>query len=143
MQGGRGNGGGDEPVERVGAGDDQRAVLDGDRKRAHLVQETRGQPLAQQRLGGITLRRCELQADGASGKTILPPYVIKRFDGIPVAFIGLTLRATPNIVSPAGVVGLEFKDEADTVNSLVPELKARGVEAIVVLIHATKDGTLV
>src|SRR5260370_41398560 len=36
---------------------------------------------------------------------------------------------------PVGVAGLEFKDEADTVNGLVPELKARGVEAIVVLIH--------
>ena len=33
------------------------------------------------------------------------------------------------------VAGLEFRDEADTVNALVPELKARGVEAIVVLIH--------
>ena len=33
------------------------------------------------------------------------------------------------------VSGLEFRDEADTVNALVPELKARGVEAIVVLIH--------
>src|SRR5439155_20313650 len=34
-----------------------------------------------------------------------------------------------------GVAGLEFKDEADTVNALVPELKAHGIEAIVVLIH--------
>src|SRR6266853_129115 len=48
---------------------------------------------------------------------------------------GLTLKGTPNLVSPVGVAGLEFKDEADTVNALVPELKARGVEAIVVLIH--------
>ncbi|MHB8272377.1 bifunctional metallophosphatase/5'-nucleotidase, partial [Bradyrhizobium sp.] len=31
--------------------------------------------------------------------------------------------------------GLEFRDETETVNALVPELKARGVEAIVVLIH--------
>ena len=53
----------------------------------------------------------------------------------PVAFIGLTLKGTPNLVSPPGVAGLEFRDEAETVNALVPELKARGVEAIVVLIH--------
>jgi 5'-nucleotidase len=33
------------------------------------------------------------------------------------------------------VAGLEFHDETETVNALVPELKARGVEAIVVLIH--------
>ena len=71
----------------------------------------------------------------ATGKTVFPPYEIRQFEGIPVAFIGLTLRGTPNIVSPVGVAGLEFKDEADTVNALVPELKARGVEAIVVLIH--------
>jgi 5'-nucleotidase len=71
----------------------------------------------------------------STGRTIFPPYEIKQFDGIPVAFIGLTLKGTPNIVSPPGVAGLEFKDEAETVNALVPELKARGVEAIVVLIH--------
>jgi 5'-nucleotidase len=70
-----------------------------------------------------------------TGKTILPPYEIREFEGIPVAFIGLTLKGTPGIVSPTGVAGLEFRDEADTVNALVPELKARGVEAIVVLIH--------
>jgi 5'-nucleotidase len=71
----------------------------------------------------------------STDKTIFPPYEIKQFDGIPVAFIGLTLKGTPNLVSPPGVAGLEFKDEAETVNALVPELKARGVEAIVVLIH--------
>ena len=71
----------------------------------------------------------------SSGKTILPAYEIRQFDGVPVAFIGLTLKGTPNIVSPPGVAGLRFNDEAETVNALVPELKARGVEAIVVLIH--------
>ena len=71
----------------------------------------------------------------STGKTVFPPYEIRKFEGIPVAFIGLTLKGTPDIVSPAGVAGLEFRDEADTVNALVPELKARGVEAIVVLIH--------
>src|SRR6202030_4237784 len=73
--------------------------------------------------------------DKSTGKTIFPPYEIREFEGIPVAFIGLTLKGTPGIVSPLGVAGLEFRDEADTVNALVPELKARGVEAIVVLIH--------
>src|SRR5277367_3131360 len=73
--------------------------------------------------------------DKATGKTILPPYEIREFDGVAVAFIGLTLKGTPDIVSPDGVAGLEFRDEADTVNALVPELKAQGVRAIVVLIH--------
>jgi len=70
-----------------------------------------------------------------TGKTVFPPYEIREFEGIPVAFIGLTLKGTPDIVSPVSVAGLEFRDEADTVNALVPVLKARGVEAIVVLIH--------
>ncbi len=73
--------------------------------------------------------------DKATGKTILPPYEIREFEGVAVAFIGLTLKGTPDIVRPVGVEGLEFRDEADTVNALVPELKARGVKAIVVLIH--------
>ncbi len=71
----------------------------------------------------------------ATGKTILPAYYVKKFQGIPVAFIGLTLEATPSIVVPAGVAGLKFRDEAETVNELVPQLRAQGIEAIVVLIH--------
>jgi 5'-nucleotidase len=71
----------------------------------------------------------------ATGKTVFPAYEIREFDGIPVAFIGLTLKGTPGLVSPIGIAGLEFRDEAETVNALIPELKARGVEAIVVLIH--------
>ena len=71
----------------------------------------------------------------ATGKSVLPPYEIREFEGIPVAFIGLTLKETAGIVSPKGIAGLEFRDEAETVNALVPQLKARGVEAIVVLIH--------
>jgi 5'-nucleotidase len=73
--------------------------------------------------------------DTATGKTILPAYYVKEFEGVLVAFIGLTLRDTPNIVMPSGVAGLTFQDEADTVNALVPELRAKGIEAIVVLIH--------
>jgi 5'-nucleotidase len=70
-----------------------------------------------------------------TGKTVFPPYEIKTFDGIPIAFIGLTLKGTAGIISPASAAGLEFRDEAETVNALVPELKEHGVNAIVVLIH--------
>jgi len=70
-----------------------------------------------------------------TGKTLFPPYEIRTFDGIPVAFIGLTLKGTPSIISPASAAGLEFRDEAETVNAQVAELKAKGIEAIVVLIH--------
>jgi 5'-nucleotidase len=71
----------------------------------------------------------------ATGKTLLPAYGIKAFNGVKVAFIGMTLKGTPGIVTPTGVAGLTFNDEADTVNALVPKLRAQGVEAIVVLVH--------
>ena len=70
-----------------------------------------------------------------TGKTVFPPYAIRNFQGAKVAFIGMTLEGTPGIVTPSGIAGLEFRDEADTVNALVPELQARGVESIVVLLH--------
>lgn len=73
--------------------------------------------------------------DASSGATILPAYGVKNFLGTKVAFIGMTLEGTPTIVSPSGVAGLEFKDEADTVNALVPVLQAQGIKSIVVLIH--------
>jgi len=73
--------------------------------------------------------------DGTN-QTIFPPYRIKTFKyGVKVAFIGMTLEGTPNIVTPSAVAGLDFRDEADTVNRLVRQLKNRGVETIVVLVH--------
>lgn len=73
--------------------------------------------------------------DTASGKTLFPAYGVKNFKGNRVAFIGMTLEATPSIVTPSGVAGLEFRDEADTVNKLVGKLKHRGIDAVVVLVH--------
>ncbi|WP_417561934.1 bifunctional metallophosphatase/5'-nucleotidase [Microbacterium sp.] len=68
-------------------------------------------------------------------QTILPAYAIKNIKGAKIGFIGMTLKDTPSIVTAAGVAGLEFKDEVATANSLVPVLKKKGVNAIVVLIH--------
>jgi 5'-nucleotidase len=74
-----------------------------------------------------------------TGRPLLPPYGIKEFRNgdqpVQVAFIGMTLENTPAIVTPTGVAGLEFRDEADTVNALIPELRKRKVDAIVVLVH--------
>jgi 5'-nucleotidase len=73
--------------------------------------------------------------DSVTGKTLFPAYGIKQFGNVRVGFIGMTLKETPTIVTPSGVAGLDFRDEIQTVNQLVPQLRARGVEAIVVLIH--------
>ena len=73
--------------------------------------------------------------DEVTNRPIVPPYVIKMVKGVPIAFVGAVLEATPTIVTPTGVAGLKFLDEADAANSYVPELKAQGVKSIVLLIH--------
>ncbi|GAB3681855.1 bifunctional metallophosphatase/5'-nucleotidase [Angustibacter aerolatus] len=75
-----------------------------------------------------------------TNKTILPPYWIKTFkDGAKIGFIGMTLKDTPSIVTKSGIEGLQFTDEAQTANALVPVLKRQGVKAIVVLVHQGGD----
>lgn len=71
----------------------------------------------------------------ATGETPLPPYWVQTFEGQKIGFIGMTLEATPTLVAQSGIRGLEFRDEAETANALVPILKQQGVEAIVVLLH--------
>lgn len=71
----------------------------------------------------------------ATGDTLFAPYTIRNYEGVKVAFIGMTLEGTPTIVTPSGVAGLTFNDEAETVNALVPQLQQNNVEAIVVLLH--------
>jgi 5'-nucleotidase len=73
--------------------------------------------------------------DHATGKPIFPPYAIRKFDGVKIGFIGMKLKGTPDIVSPSGVAGLDFLDEADTANRYARELRKQGVRAIVVLLH--------
>lgn len=73
--------------------------------------------------------------DAGTGEPILPPYVIKKIDGMPIAFIGAVLKGTPTIVTPSGVAGVTFLDEAEAINRYIPELRRRKVRAIVALIH--------
>lgn len=77
-----------------------------------------------------------------TGETLFEPYTVRNFQGAEVAFIGLTLEGTASIVTPAGVAGLRFEDEAETVNALVTELQQRNIESIVVLLHegGSSDG---
>jgi 5'-nucleotidase len=69
------------------------------------------------------------------GSTLLPATSIKRFGSIRVGFIGMTLKETGFLASPAGVAGLTFADEALTANALVPKLRAQGADTVVLLIH--------
>ncbi len=53
----------------------------------------------------------------ATGKTLFPATYVKQFGTIAVGFIGLTLKGTPGVVTSTGVAGLEFLDEAATINA--------------------------
>jgi 5'-nucleotidase len=73
--------------------------------------------------------------DEDTDNPLLPQYqIVRTFDGEKIAFIGETLQGTPLIVTPTGVAGLSFLDEADAVNALVPRLDKK-VSAIVLLLH--------
>jgi 5'-nucleotidase len=73
--------------------------------------------------------------DQKTGETLFPAYAIRSLGGVKIAFIGLTLKDTPSMVIPSGVAGLQFTDEVETINRLVPVLKSQGATVMVVLIH--------
>ncbi|MFJ2989078.1 bifunctional metallophosphatase/5'-nucleotidase [Collimonas sp. NPDC087041] len=73
--------------------------------------------------------------DNASGRPMLPPYRIEQVRGVKIAFIGSVVRETEKMVSADGIANVHFIDEAEAINRWVPEIKAQGVSAIVVLIH--------
>jgi 5'-nucleotidase len=76
----------------------------------------------------------------ATGRTLFPAFAMKSFktDGgsrFKVGFIGEVLEATPTIVTPTGVAGLTFQDEADAANRAVRQLQQKGVRTSVLVIH--------
>jgi 5'-nucleotidase len=71
----------------------------------------------------------------ASGKPLLPPYVIKQAGALRFAIIGAVTEDAPNLVVKSGVRGLRFSDAADAINRQVRLLKKQGIEAIVVSVH--------
>jgi len=69
------------------------------------------------------------------GSTLFSPTAIRDVGPIRIGFIGMTLKETGTLVTPAGVAGLHFTDEAETANAFVPQLKSQGADTIVLLIH--------
>jgi 5'-nucleotidase len=77
----------------------------------------------------------------STGQPLFPAYGIKEFtaDGgkrkFKVGFIGEVLQSRPTIVTPTGVAGLTFQDEADAANRAVADLADKGVKIPVLVIH--------
>jgi 5'-nucleotidase len=96
---------------------------------------TRRVPCALEPFQGAGFEYLAANVAGADGQTLFPATAIKQAGGVRIGFIGMTLKETKTLVSPSGVAGLDFKDEVETANALVPSLKAAGANTIVLLIH--------
>ena len=75
-----------------------------------------------------------------NGKTLFPAFGTKRIKSdsgkkFEIGIIGEVLEATPTIVTPTGVAGLTFQDEADAANVVVKQLQKKGVNTSVLVIH--------
>jgi 5'-nucleotidase len=92
-------------------------------------------PCRLERFAGARFQYLAANVQRSDGSTLFPATAIKQVGPVRIGFIGETLQGTGSIVSPSGVAGLHFTDEAATANALVPELKAQGADAIVLLIH--------
>jgi 5'-nucleotidase len=73
--------------------------------------------------------------DAETGKPLLPTHIIKEVTGFKVAFVGAITRDTPSVVIPRAIRGMRFADEADTLNALLPQLRAEGAQVLVALMH--------
>ncbi|HEX8222960.1 MAG TPA: bifunctional metallophosphatase/5'-nucleotidase [Allosphingosinicella sp.] len=118
-----------------------------DRGQAELLRMQKGgcekhsvrQPCAVEPFPGARFGFLAANVVDQDGATLFPGHAIRSFGKgrrqVKVAIIGMTLKGTPTVVTPAGVAGLSFRDEADTVNALIPKLKAQGADAVVVVVH--------
>lgn len=75
--------------------------------------------------------------DKQSGTPLLPPYVIKRINGIDIGFIGVVTTETNQFVLPENRQEVEIIDEVKAINKTVNLLKKKGVKSIVVLAHVS------
>jgi 5'-nucleotidase len=96
---------------------------------------TNRQPCAVEPFAGAAFQYLSANVQRVDGTTLFPGTAVKEIGGLKIGFIGMTLKETKTLVSPSGVVGLNFADEAATANALVPGLKAAGANTIVLLIH--------
>jgi 5'-nucleotidase len=96
---------------------------------------TKREPCAIEPFAGAGFQYLAANVIGPDGRTLFPGTAVKQVGGVKIGFIGMTLQETATLVTPSGVAGLRFADEAASANALVPGLKAAGASTIVLLIH--------
>lgn len=73
--------------------------------------------------------------DENTGKPLFPPYVIKKINGVTIAFVGAILKDADEVIAPSSLKGLAFLDEAKTINKYASEVKAKGADIVIVIMH--------
>ena len=139
-----------EAMELVGVDYNAVGNHEFDKGTAELVRMQRGgcekhtsrQPCAVAPFDGAAFGFLAANVLTAGGQTLFPGTAIKDFGPVQLGIIGMTLKETATLVTPSGVAGMTFADEAATANAAVPQLAAAGADAIVLLIHqgARTDG---
>lgn len=83
---------------------------------------------------------CSNLYDKTTGKRVFDPYKIIEKDGVKIAIIGAITEETPTIVLAKHVENFEFKDAASEINSLVSEVKDKGADVVLALVHIGDNG---
>jgi 5'-nucleotidase len=73
--------------------------------------------------------------DAQTGKNLVPGWRIVDVKGVKVGLVGAVLKDVPSVAVGSAIKGLSFLDEADSINKVLPEMRAQGAQVFVVLIH--------
>lgn len=73
--------------------------------------------------------------DAKTGQPLLPTHVMRQSGTLKVAIAGVATKDTPAVIVARAIRGIRFADEADTLNALVPKLKAEGAQVLVAVMH--------
>lgn len=100
---------------------------------------TEKQPCQLERFRGARFRFLAANTVTPGGKTLFPGTALRSFGSgagrVTVGLIGMTLKGTADLVNARVNAAVSFRDEADTANALVADLKAKGADAVVLVIH--------
>jgi len=90
----------------------------------------------------MPILNANVQTAGRGGNPIsqriasrLKPYVLREVDGVKVAIIGLNTPGIPNWSRPRLIDGLKFVDSVETLRKVLPEARAAGAQALVLVCH--------
>jgi 5'-nucleotidase len=70
-----------------------------------------------------------------TGRNLVPGWKIVDVKGVKIGLVGAVLKDTPSVAVASAIKGLSFLDEAESINKVLPEMRAAGAQVFVVLIH--------